>query len=96
MNSTHVRSLIARPDSLSLALRATRYATPAKQEFTPKMLLGCLLAMAGFLLYSQTKIQKIRTSSSAVERVDGLPSVLPSISREASSGSFEREPLTVK
>ena len=56
------------------------------------MLLGCLLAMAGFLLYSQTKIQKIRTSSSAVERVGGLPS----ISREASSGSFEREPLTVK
>ena len=54
------------------------------------------MAMAGFLLYSQTKIQKIRTSSSAVERVGGLPSVLPSISREASSGSFEREPLTVK
>jgi len=55
------------------------------------MLLGCLLAMAGFLLYSQTKIQKIRTSSS-VDRVGGLPS----ISREASSSSFEREPLTVK
>jgi hypothetical protein len=61
------------------------------KEFTPKMLLGCLLAMAGFLMYSQTKIEKIRMSSSSG---GGERGVLPSISREASSSSFgEREPL---
>jgi drug/metabolite transporter (DMT)-like permease len=56
------------------------------KEFTPKMLLGCLLAMAGFLMYSQTKIDKLRSSS-------GERATLPSISREASASSFEREPL---
>lgn len=56
------------------------------KEFTPKMLVGCLLAMAGFLMYSQTKIEKIRSSA-------GDRATLPTISRETSSSSFEREPL---
>mmetsp|Transcript_15672 Transcript_15672/g.44765 ORF Transcript_15672/g.44765 Transcript_15672/m.44765 type:complete len:340 (+) Transcript_15672:195-1214(+) len=56
------------------------------KEFTPKMLLGCLLAMGGFLMYSQTKINKLRSQT------DGR-ATLPSISREASTSTFEREPL---
>jgi drug/metabolite transporter (DMT)-like permease len=35
------------------------------KEFTAKMLLGCTLAMAGFIMYSQQKIAKLRGSPSA-------------------------------
>lgn len=33
------------------------------KEFTSKMLLGCVLAMLGFIMYSQTKIEKMRASN---------------------------------
>jgi drug/metabolite transporter (DMT)-like permease len=55
------------------------------KELTPKMLLGCFLAMAGFFMYSQTKIEKAKSKPN-----QHSSPALPSMSREA---SFEREPL---
>lgn len=51
------------------------------KEFTSKMLLGCVLAMIGFIMYSQTKIEKIRSSTSTIP-----------LSRSGSDHS-EREPM---
>jgi len=38
------------------------------KEFTPKMMIGCGLAMIGFFMYSQTKIEKIRSTSVSLPR----------------------------
>lgn len=43
-----------------------------KKEFTFTMTLGCLLAMIGFFMYSQTKIQSIRSSTSVNTKVISL------------------------
>jgi hypothetical protein len=33
------------------------------KEFTPKMMVGCGMAMLGFIMYSQIKIEKIRSTN---------------------------------
>lgn len=36
------------------------------KEFTTKMLIGCVLAMVGFVMYSQTKIEKLRAANGSI------------------------------
>lgn len=46
------------------------------KEFTPKMIVGCGMAMIGFVMYSQTKINKLRShpSFSSMPKVNGANS----------------------
>ena len=36
------------------------------KEFTPKMMIGCGMAMIGFVMYSQTKIEKLRAAPTSL------------------------------